>query len=424
MDRAAAAEGVQDEVARIVPARDRHAADLVLHQAVGDHLDARGALEQPEPETLAQRAHRGARGVDVEPHPAAEEVLGVEQAEHEVGVRDGRHRAAAAVADGAGIGPRALRPDAERARLRVDPGEAAAARADRLDVDHAQEQVVLLDHDAIAHRQPPAVDHADVERRAAHVGGDDVRVARLGARARAGDDAADRPRLERHDRALDQLLGVDQAAVALREQQPVAVPAPPQLGEQRRHVVAHQRADVRVDHGRRGARVLADALREPRAVADVDVGPALAQQRVRAVLVDRVEVAPEVADRQRVDALAEQPLDGRLHLAEIERHDDLAEGVDPLRHLDHVLAPHEALRERARGVVEDPLHGLAVGAARVVQDAQRVAVPDGRDQPDARAGPGDDGVDARPWCRATGGWWRTGARRAPARAPPRPRRSR
>ena len=85
--------------------------------------------------------------------PPAEEVVGVQQPEHEVGVGDRRPGAAAAVTDGPGVGARALGPDAQGAGLRVDPRQAAAAGADRLDVDHAQEEVVLLDHDAVADRR-------------------------------------------------------------------------------------------------------------------------------------------------------------------------------------------------------------------------------------------------------------------------------
>ena len=53
---------------------------------------------------------------------AAEEIVGIEPAEHDVGVGDGRLGAAAAIADRAGIGARAVRADLERADV-VDPGD-------------------------------------------------------------------------------------------------------------------------------------------------------------------------------------------------------------------------------------------------------------------------------------------------------------
>ena len=59
-----------------------------------------------------------AAAVGVELHLAAEEIVRIEPAEHHVGVGDGRLGAAAAVADRAGIGARALRADLERADRR------------------------------------------------------------------------------------------------------------------------------------------------------------------------------------------------------------------------------------------------------------------------------------------------------------------
>ena len=55
--------------------------------------------------------------LDIEREAAAEQV-GRQVAEREMGVRDGRLDAAAAVADGARHGARALRPDDQRARCR------------------------------------------------------------------------------------------------------------------------------------------------------------------------------------------------------------------------------------------------------------------------------------------------------------------
>src|ERR1700722_11348254 len=69
-----------------------------------------------------------------EPHLAAEEALGAEPAEQEVGVSDGRLRAAERIAGGPGRGARALRTDAER--IVRDAGDRAAAGADLENVHH------------------------------------------------------------------------------------------------------------------------------------------------------------------------------------------------------------------------------------------------------------------------------------------------
>ena len=86
-------------------------------------------LQAVEPEALAQRVELrfGLRLAELD--RAAEEVVRVEPPQREIGVGDGDLLAAGVVADRAGIGPGALRADAEETAL-VDPGDRAAARAD------------------------------------------------------------------------------------------------------------------------------------------------------------------------------------------------------------------------------------------------------------------------------------------------------
>ena len=111
----------------------------------------------------------------------------IEPAEHDVGVGDGRLGAAAAVADRAGIGAGALRPDLERADL-VDPGDAAAAGADLDHVDHRQHHRmaagVAADVIARRHRRLAVADQARLGGGAAHVERDHVGEAERLADAR------------------------------------------------------------------------------------------------------------------------------------------------------------------------------------------------------------------------------------------------
>ena len=78
------------------------------------------------------RVDRPPRRLDVEPDPPAEEVLRVDEPEHEVGVGHGRQLAAAAVAGGPGHGAGALGPDAQVAarprRYAIEPPPAPIAR--------------------------------------------------------------------------------------------------------------------------------------------------------------------------------------------------------------------------------------------------------------------------------------------------------
>ena len=149
------------------------------HVRVRDREDPLGRLGGGSPSCSASRPTTSTGGVAVERHPAAEEALGVEPAEHDVRVADRRLLAAVPVAGRAGIGARAARADAERAAL-VDVRDRAAAGADRVHVEHRHEQRVAADP-RVARRglgDPALGDDPDVGRRAAHVERDHAACAR------------------------------------------------------------------------------------------------------------------------------------------------------------------------------------------------------------------------------------------------------
>ena len=118
------------------------------------------------------------RRVEIELHLAAEEAVGAEAAEHQVGVGDGRLGAAEAVADRARRGAGAFRADAQRV-ADLDAGDAAAAGADLLDVDHRhlhrQAGGIAADQRRAGHQHVALVDHAGLGGGAAHVEGDGIR---------------------------------------------------------------------------------------------------------------------------------------------------------------------------------------------------------------------------------------------------------
>ena len=131
----------------------------------------------------------------VELHLAAEEILGIEPAEQQIGVGDGRLGAAAAVAGRSRHRAGAARPDIEPA-LVVEPGDRAAADADLEDVDDvaADREAGVGPADVIdrLHRIAAALDHGAFRRGAAHVEGDEIVDAEELAVARRADAAADR----------------------------------------------------------------------------------------------------------------------------------------------------------------------------------------------------------------------------------------
>ena len=98
-----------------------------------------------------------------------------------------------AVAGGAGIGAGALRADPQHAAV-VDPGDRAAARADRDDVEHRRADRQAVDLAFRGERGAAVLHQADVGRGAAHVEGDQVLEARARRLARRADHAGGRAR--------------------------------------------------------------------------------------------------------------------------------------------------------------------------------------------------------------------------------------
>ena len=215
-----AAEREEREAARVETALHGRLVQQVVEEAVRELVHRRRGRDQLEaewPRDLLLEAPPRLR--DVELGTAAEEVRRVEVAEDRVDVGDRRLLAAVRVTDRARIGAGAPRADARRARARVDRDDAAAREAERDDV-HLRQRVVVAQHHRLALVLDQALaDRADLEGRAAHVGGDDVAQAdQLAERLRA-DEAADGTRLDHPDRPLGRLVHRQQAAVGLRDEQ-------------------------------------------------------------------------------------------------------------------------------------------------------------------------------------------------------------
>src|SRR5262249_11501632 len=143
----------------------------------------------------------------------------------EVGVGDGRLHAAAPVADGAGLGARALGPDVDAAGL-VDARQRAAARAHLVDVDgrdaDGEPLVVAADEEVVGQARDAVLDHAGLPGGAAHVEADGVGYAQRRAQRLAAGDARRGARLEHLDALLAGGRHVVQAAIALDKKQRAA----------------------------------------------------------------------------------------------------------------------------------------------------------------------------------------------------------
>src|SRR5437588_2553035 len=144
MERTRAAERDQRTLSGIMPLLDGDAANGISHVAVDDGDDALGSLlaAQTQAPGKTVNSHAGQLGIDR--HLAAQEVLWIQPAKEQMGVRHRRLGAAAAVARGTRPRARAPGADPEGAAC-VDISDAATARANGLDVDHWHHDRVAAD---------------------------------------------------------------------------------------------------------------------------------------------------------------------------------------------------------------------------------------------------------------------------------------
>ena len=374
---AGAAVGDEREPARVVPAVGRHEAERLRHVRVRDIDDALRDALAGEAERLGERVERAAGRLDVQLQVAGEKELGRETPEHDVRVGRRRLRSATAVAGGARVGAGAARPHLEDPG-RVDPGEAAAARPDRARVDHRQrDRHAVLELLEVREGRLGARQQAGLEAGAAHVTGDQVTQADRLAERRRGHDPARRARAHQRDGLLACPLGRLHAAVRAQDEQLVDV-ALAALPLEAGHVIVQQRLQVRVEHRRRRALVLAPARQHLVRERDEDAWPLLLDQLARAQLVCRVDEREEVGDGDRGDlAGVAQPSDLASHGALVERCQDLAVAQHALRDADATRARHEMARL-------DPVQVEVVGARHAL-DAQDVAEAVGREQRHVRS---------------------------------------
>lgn len=151
-------------------------------------------------------------------HLTPEKPLGIESAEYDLGVGNGRKSAALSVASRSGLGSGASRSDLEGAVL-INPTDAATSRANRLDIDGREAHGrAKLDLELVV---PPGLsinNQGHVGARAAHVEGDDVLEAGESSEPGAADDTAGgtRPHQPRGPAAQD--VGCHETAGALHQQ--------------------------------------------------------------------------------------------------------------------------------------------------------------------------------------------------------------
>ncbi len=306
--------------------------------------------------------------------------------------------------------PRALRPHLQRA-ARVQVSQAAAARADGVDVDEGQAQRQTGDG-SLGRRRRTTGAQGHVGARAAHVEGDDVAVARAARPGRRGhearpDHATRRAGEGRPRRLRPGQRRADDPAVALHHRQP----ARGQPLGQPRQVAAHQRRDGGIDDRRRRALVLAVFGQDIGGEGDVDVGQPGADGRADALLMLRSQEGEQQADGHRLDARRRHLFDHLGQRRLVQRRDDFTVRANPLSHLEAPFARHQ--RRRLVGN-----EGVEVGPV-LPPDFQHVGEACRGDQRRRRAAPLQQGVGGHGAAVDDAGPVRRAARRQPIEHRPR-----
>ena len=374
VERARAAGRDEREVGRVAPAFDRDHAQGAGHVGV-DHIDHGAGRPGDVPaERLGDRRDRVAGALGIERDRRAEDLAGLQAAEHDVRIGHGRQRPAA-VGGRSRIRARGLRADAECAPG-VEPGDRAAARADRMDVDRGRADRDPVDFEVGAFEQPAGAE-ADIGGGAAHVEGDRLLEASLARGREAAGRAARWPGEDGADRIRTGRGRAHRAAVGLHDAQ---------AGRPRRErsercfqpgeVLAHDRREVGV--GRSGAHPLELAVLGQHQMGSGDGEPAGLGALHGDALVDGIDEGEDEADRERARARAGDAVEHALQFALVQRLGDFAVGGDPLGDLeaqpggDQRLGPHRVQR-------------VEIGA-RLAADRESVAEALGREQRGGRAG--------------------------------------
>ena len=294
---------------------------------------------------------RPSSGGRVEPDAPAEEARWIERSEDEVRVRHRRGFAAPSVGRGPGIRAGALRADRERAEP-VDPGDAAAAGADREDVALREVHGVSGRVATKPHLRVAVDDEAHIGGRAAHVEAEDAFASGGGADLGRANDPGRGPRGDERDRKSLRLYRPGDAPVRLYEVERRLEARLGELSLERLDVPSHERKEAAVHDRRTRAQVLPELGRDAGGDCHGNGRQLLAEEPRRLLLVRRVREREEEADRDGLDPERAEGLGRRLDVRRLERSDHLALGADSLAHFEPKLAGHEGRGLRRVEVVE------------------------------------------------------------------------
>ena len=225
MDRSGTPERHQRVIAGIASPLNRDDPHGALHIRVGHDVNAPRRLADGQPQGIGDDpANTLLRGGTIERHGATVEVVGVEIAKNQIGVRHGWRGPALAVTHGTGVRTRAFRSHGDQSEIR--PGDAAAPRTyfQKLhgrDVEGNTTSRSTIDHGHFELRHDgrlAAVDRTELRSRTTHVKGEQVLLTFFPADNTAHHHAGCRTGLNDTDRHVSCQLRRDQARIRLHDE--------------------------------------------------------------------------------------------------------------------------------------------------------------------------------------------------------------
>ena len=332
--------GNEREFARIEAAFDGYFAHPLRHVVAGNAVDAGGRFLQGQSHRLCNlRLDRAPRGGQIKTHLAAGKIIRIEVAEREIGIGRGRKRAAPAVASRAWCGSRALRADAQQAAL-IHPGDRAAPRADGVNIEHGQCDLVPRDL-TIVDRARRADRHRGLEARSAHVCSDAAIGAERLGEEQSGSGTARRPRQQGERRLPARKLRRDDAAVRLHDQENTAEARPLQASDQPIEIAVELGPDIGIERGRAHTLVETDRRQQIGRYRQISIGELAPHQLGRRLLVRRIGESVHEADRDGLDLLVLEQRDRAADVVGGERLDLSSVAVEPAADTDAQITRHQ-----------------------------------------------------------------------------------
>src|SRR6516162_80749 len=319
------------------------------HIPVDDLANDLGCLFDLHAERLCDFLADGlGSSVFVQPHPAAEVVIRIDVAEHDVGVRYSGLLATAIETHWSRHGTCAFRPDLQLVLQQlVDPGDGTATRADGQCLNHGDANHPTVDNwaeivaaHAVLHYQ------SHIKARSSHVRHDHVAVAECLCDVVRAHQTGDRSAVERAAGGGAKYLR--DAAGTLDHQQGLFVAALAKFVPHGGELNLHGALQIGVEDGSEGSFIfakLADHLaREHNGqIANVKFLVLVANDLLHAFFMKRIEKAPEKRDHKTARAAIDEVTNLGTQVLFVERTNDGATRIDSFLDADNHVAGNQRI---------------------------------------------------------------------------------